>query len=55
MLRAYDKPTGKDVGAVSLPAPQSGSPMTYLFDSRQFVAVASGPSILAFALPAESR
>ena len=30
MLRAYDKTTGKEVGAVWMPAPQSGSPMTYL-------------------------
>ena len=29
MLRAYDKATGKEVGAVYMPAPQSGSPMTY--------------------------
>src|SRR5262249_37184177 len=27
MLRAYDKTTGREVGAVYLPAPQSGSPM----------------------------
>jgi alcohol dehydrogenase (cytochrome c) len=27
------------------------SPMTYVFDNRQMVAVASGPSILAFGLP----
>ena len=26
MLRAYDKATGKEVGAVYMPAPQSGSP-----------------------------
>ena len=30
MLRAYDKNNGKEVGAVWMPAPQSGSPMTYL-------------------------
>ena len=30
MLRAYDKKTGKEVGAVLMPAPQSGSPMTYM-------------------------
>jgi alcohol dehydrogenase (cytochrome c) len=29
------------------------SPMTYAFDGRQIVAVASGPNILAFALPEE--
>ena len=26
------------------------SPMTYVFDNRQLVAVASGPSIIAFGL-----
>ena len=34
MLRAYDKATGKEVGAVYMPAPQSGSPMTYLANGR---------------------
>ena len=27
------------------------SPMTYVFDGRQYIAIASGPNILAFALP----
>ena len=40
MLRAYDKATGKEVGAVSMPAPQTGSPMSYLANGRQHVAVA---------------
>ncbi|HSS14401.1 MAG TPA: hypothetical protein VLL04_10925, partial [Rhizomicrobium sp.] len=31
MLRAYDKKTGAQVGAVWMPAPQSGSPMTYSY------------------------
>src|SRR5215468_141628 len=30
MLRAYDKQTGKEVGAVLMPNLQSGSPMTYM-------------------------
>jgi quinoprotein glucose dehydrogenase len=59
MLRAYDKASGKEVGAVYMPAPQSGSPMTYLFGGKQYVvvAVSGGPysgEYLAFALPAES-
>src|SRR5262249_6336247 len=29
MLRAYDKTNGKEVGAVFMPAQQSGTPMTY--------------------------
>jgi quinoprotein glucose dehydrogenase len=42
MLRAYDKSTGKDAGAVYMPAPQSGSPMTYLYQGRQYLALAVG-------------
>jgi quinoprotein glucose dehydrogenase len=40
MLRAYDKATGREVGAVYLPAPQSGSPMTYMLDGRQHIVLA---------------
>src|SRR5258705_6372680 len=57
MLRAYDKQTGNQVGAIWMPAPQSGSPMTYAADGRQYIIVAvSGGNYsgeyLAFALPA---
>jgi len=56
MLRAYDKVTGKEVGAVYMPAPQSGSPMTYMLNGKQYivVAVSGGPysgEYLAFRLP----
>jgi glucose dehydrogenase len=56
MLRAYDKTNGKEMGAVWLPAPQSGSPMTYMMDGRQYIIVAvSGGNYsgeyIAFALP----
>ena len=56
MLRAYDKPSGKEVGAVWMPAHQSGSPMTYSVNGRQFIIVAvSGGNYsgeyIAFALP----
>ena len=40
MLRAYDKATGKEVGAVLMPAPQSGSPMTYMVNGKQYIIVA---------------
>jgi len=40
MLRAYDKKTGKEVGAVLMAAPQSGSPMTYSVDGKQYIVVA---------------
>jgi len=56
MLRAYDKSTGKQVGALLMPAAQSGSPMTYAVDGRQYMVVAvSGGSYsgeyIAFSLP----
>ena len=56
MLRAYDKKTGKEVGAVWMPAQQSGSPMTYTVNGRQYIVVAvSGGAYsgeyIAFALP----
>jgi len=56
MLRAYDKTNGNQVGMVHMPAPQSGSPMTYLAGGRQYIVVAiSGGNYsgeyLAFALP----
>ena len=56
MLRAYDKRTGADAGAVYMPAPQTGSPMTYTLNGRQYLVVAiSGGSytgeLVAFRLP----
>ena len=56
MLRAYDKSSGAEVGAVYMPAPQTGSPMTYLLDGQQYLVVAiSGAGysgeLLAFRLP----
>ena len=56
MLRAYDKATGKEVGAVYMPAPQSGSPMTYMLNGKQYIVLAiSGGTysgeLLAFRLP----
>ena len=40
MLRAYHKATGTEVGAVALPAPQSGSPMTYMLNGEQYIVLA---------------
>jgi quinoprotein glucose dehydrogenase len=56
MLRAYDKATGKEVGSVFMPAPQSGSPMTYQANGKQYIIVAvSGGNYsgeyIAYALP----
>jgi quinoprotein glucose dehydrogenase len=57
MLRAYDKSSGKEVAAVYMPAGQTGTPMTYMLDGKQYIVVAIGgagyPSeFLAFRLPA---
>jgi quinoprotein glucose dehydrogenase len=60
MLRAYDKKTGKEVGAIYMPAPESGSPMTYMLNGKQYIVVAvSGGNYsgeyIAFALPSEEQ
>ena len=34
MLRAYDKATGAEVGAVYMPGAQTGSPMTYMLERQ---------------------
>jgi len=57
MLRAYDKRTGDELGAVYMPAPQTGSPMTYMLDGRQYIVVPiSGTGypgeLMAFRVPA---
>ena len=51
MLRAFDKVTGENVGAVWMPAGQSGSPMTYMIDGKQYICV----SISGGAYPGEFR
>jgi quinoprotein glucose dehydrogenase len=40
ILRAYDKATGEDVADLTMPAPQTGSPMTYMLDGKQYLIVA---------------
>ena len=56
MLRAYDKATGKEVGAVYMPTQQSGTPMTYMLNGKQYIVVAIGGNgytaeLRAFRLP----
>jgi quinoprotein glucose dehydrogenase len=56
MLRAYDKATGKEVGAVYMPAQQSGGIMTYMVNGKQYIVVAvSGGAYsgeyIAYSLP----
>ena len=60
MLRAYDKATGREVGAVPLPAGQTGTPMTYTLNGKQYLvlAIAAGgfpAELIAFKLPDEDR
>ena len=55
MLRAYDKATGEEVGEVLMPAPQTGSPMTYMLNGAQYLVLAIGGrmpgELIAFKLP----
>ena len=56
MLRAYDKATGKDVGAVFMPAGQTGTPMTYMLGGKQYIVVAIAgqgfpAELIAYKLP----
>ncbi len=54
LLRAYDKTTGADIGAVEMPDKQTGSPMTYMFNGKQYIVVAvsgvNGAHLIAYAL-----
>jgi len=59
MMRAYDKATGKELGAIYLRAPQTGGPMTYMVGGRQYLVIAIGGAFtdptpaefIAFRLP----
>jgi len=59
LLRAYDKEAGKDVsGEVNMPGRQTGSPMTYLYNGKQYIVLAvtttgdnGGGELVAYALP----
>ncbi|MBM40722.1 MAG: pyrroloquinoline quinone-dependent dehydrogenase [Acidobacteria bacterium] len=50
---AYDKDNGEELAAVDLPAGAIGTPMTYMVDGRQYIAltIGGGPRLVAFALP----
>ena len=53
-LVARDKATGEIVGSVDLPGGAIGTPMTYLHEGRQYIALTVGgevPELVAFALP----
>ena len=60
LLHAYDKQTGEDLAQIPIPGMQTGVPMTYVHQGRQFILVAVGGNaqagttaqLVAFALPA---
>ena len=50
---AYDKTDGTELASVDLPSGAIGTPMTYVADGRQYIAltVGGGPRLIAYALP----
>ena len=55
-LRAYDKATGKEVGETFMPTGQTGSPMTYMVNGKQYIVIpVGGPGypgeLIAYKLP----
>ena len=59
LLRAYDKDTGEDIeGRIEMPARQTGSPMTFMHNGKQYIVVAVthgganvGAELVAYTLP----
>jgi quinoprotein glucose dehydrogenase len=59
LLRAYDKVTGEDIpGEVNMPGKETGSPMTYMYNGKQYIVLAittdganGGGELVAYALP----
>ena len=48
---AADAVTGAPLWTFQTNATWRASPMTYMFDGRQHIAIAAGANILSFALP----
>jgi quinoprotein glucose dehydrogenase len=55
ILHAYDKKTGDNIAELPIPGSQTGVPMTYMYQNRQFILMAVGGQpagqLVAFALP----
>ncbi len=55
LIRALDKANGEIIAEIDLPLPPAGTPMTYMVDGKQYIAIAvgGGPDsrLLALALP----
>ena len=57
-LYAYDKTTGRELAHMVMPAPQTGNPMSYMLNGRQYLVLAiSGPEfpaeLIAYTAPQE--
>jgi glucose dehydrogenase len=55
-FRALDKKRGRTIFEMELPGNETGLPMTYMMNGRQFIVVATGsrgavPELIALALP----
>ena len=54
-LYAFDKATGKEVGAVPIPSVNTAVPMTFLYDGKQYIVFATGvgehTGLVALTLP----
>jgi alcohol dehydrogenase (cytochrome c) len=50
-LMAADATTGKELWGFQTSQLWKASPMTYMFDNKQYIAIAAGSNIIAFALP----
>jgi alcohol dehydrogenase (cytochrome c) len=48
---AVDEATGKPLWQFQTSVNWKASPMTYMFDNKQYVAVAAGSNVIAFGLP----
>jgi quinoprotein glucose dehydrogenase len=56
MFRAYEKSTGRLIWEMALPGGTTGAPMTYMFNGKQYIVVATGwkgmaSELVALALP----
>jgi quinoprotein glucose dehydrogenase len=55
LLHAYDKATGANLAEIPMPGTQTGVPMTYVYNNRQFILLPVGGQpagqLVAFALP----
>jgi alcohol dehydrogenase (cytochrome c) len=50
MFRAFDDTTGEVLWEIDLESPVSGYPISFAVDGKQYVAVATGPSLVASAM-----